>query len=74
MTTGVSIIPASDTASVISANPPPEVETRERAPAYDAPMAMFSAAISSSACSNTRPREGPSLANTAKTLVPGVIG
>ncbi|MBP2689870.1 MAG: hypothetical protein H6Q83_2057 [Deltaproteobacteria bacterium] len=73
-TTGVSSIPASESASTIRANPPPEVATIDRAPAYEAPIAMFRAAISSSACSNTRPSGGPSTESPCRMPLPGVIG
>ena len=54
-TTGVSVMAARLTPSTIKANPPPEVPTMLGAPAKEAPMAMLIAAISSSACSTTRP-------------------
>ena len=73
-TTGVSSIPASESASTIRANPPPEVATIARAPAYEAPIAMFRAAISSSACSKTSPSGGPSTESPSRMPLPGVIG
>ena len=54
-TTGVSIIPAIPMASVIRAKPPPEVAHIARAPAWPAPMARLTTAISSSACFTRTP-------------------
>jgi len=48
--------PARLTPSAIKANPPPEVDTMLGAPAKEAPIAILTAAISSSACSTISPR------------------
>ena len=44
-------MPAKLNPSTIKAKPPPEVAASERTPAKDAPIIIFMAAISSSACS-----------------------
>ncbi len=56
ITTGVSVIAASPYPSAMSANPPPAVAVIALAPANPAPIALFTAAISSSACFATTPK------------------
>ena len=73
-TSGVSVIAARLTPSTISAKPPPEVATIAGAPANDAPIAMFTAAISSSACSVTTPRAAACATTVRAIEVEGVIG
>ena len=74
MTTGVSDIPARPSASDIRQMPAPEVPVAARVPMYDAPIAMWSAAISSSACSTAIPAAGPCSASVFIIEVDGVIG
>ena len=67
-------MPARLTPSPMRAKPPPLVGTREGAPAKEAPTAMLMAAISSSACSTTRPMRS-ALATMARAMeVAGVMG
>ena len=73
-TSGVSVIAARLTPSTMSAKPPPEVATIAGAPANEAPIAMFTAAISSSACSAATPRAAACAATVSEIEVEGVIG
>ena len=54
-TSGISAMPESPSASTIKEKPPPEVPVMAQGPANEAPIAILMAAISSSACSTTRP-------------------
>ncbi|MBI3288809.1 MAG: hypothetical protein HYZ74_04755 [Elusimicrobia bacterium] len=73
-TTGVSIMPAMPTASVMRAKPPPEVPVMARTPAWPAPMAMFMAASSSSACLKTTPYLAARGASQCMMPEAGVMG
>ncbi|MPN04915.1 hypothetical protein SDC9_152163 [bioreactor metagenome] len=68
------MIPARLIPSPISANPPPEVVTSGRAPAYDAPTAIFTAAGSSSACSTATWKRSAFAERNVSTPVAGDIG
>ena len=61
-------------ASVISANPPPDVAHIVRHPACAAPMIMFDAAISSSTCRTMMPTSRAFFAIQCNTPVAGLIG
>ena len=74
ITIGLSSIPARLRPSAIRAKPPPEVVTIARAPAYQAPIAIFIAAISSSACSAIIPKSFAWPARNARTPVDGDMG
>ena len=74
MTHGVSVIPARERASHIRAKPPPDVVASPLAPAYHAPITMFRAAISSSACSTRTSNSFPFLARYIMTPVLGDMG
>ena len=73
-TSGISIIDAEPTASVISANPPPEVAHMARTPVCAAPIAMLATPISSSTCRTMIPSSRAFLAIQWSTPVEGLIG
>ena len=74
ITSGVSVTPNKEIVSAINARPPPEVAVIARAPAIDAPKARLIAAISSSACSATRPAASARRARKVMIAVDGDIG
>ncbi len=74
ITSGVSVIAASEYPSFISANPPPLVPVIALAPAVAAPIAMFMADISSSVCLTTILYFCCSFASVCSMLLAGVIG
>ena len=73
-TTGVSMMPAMPIASVISANPPPEVAHMLRTPMWPAPIAMLMTEISSSTCRTQMFRRWACWANHSRMWVAGLIG
>ena len=74
MTSGVSVMAASPTASTIRERPPPEVAVMARTPVWAAPMAIRMAVISSSHCFTTTPSFFPCEASHSVIDVAGVIG
>ena len=70
-TMGVSVIPARPSPSTMRQNPPPEVAVIERTPAKEAPITIFTAAISSSGCTTAMSK---SLALLARYSIMGVVG
>ena len=73
-TSGVSVIPAIPRASTIREKPPPLVAVIDRTPANDAPIAMWIAASSSSACFTTTPSWAECAASQCMIDDAGVIG
>ena len=61
-------------ASVISANPPPEVAHIARTPMWLAPMHMPTTEISSSTCRTQMPSRWAWFANHSRMWVAGLIG
>ena len=74
MTAGVSYIDAMPIASVISANPPPEVAHIARTPVWAAPIAMLMTPISSSTCRTIMFAARACGAIQWRTPVAGLIG
>jgi hypothetical protein len=73
-TTGISIIAAAPSASVMSAKPPPEVAHMARQPVCAAPIAMLMTPISSSTCRTMMPSFRAWPAIHIKMPVAGLIG
>ncbi len=67
-------MPDNPRASTIRAKPPPEVPVMDLTPAYEAPIAILIAAISSSACSITTPVDTPCLDRYSIIGVAGDMG
>ena len=73
-TTGISIIAAAPSASVINAKPPPEVAHIARHPAWAAPIAMLMTPISSSTWRTMMPNCRACRAIQWSTPEDGLIG
>jgi len=73
-TSGVSVISARPSGSLISAKPPPDDPDIAFTPVCEAPTASAAAAISSSTCSEMPPMSGRRFVMMVNTSVHGVIG